>query len=58
MKKKIIKNNIIRIEEMCIFSLMKRENVERIVVAVCSAGYFASVVNSSDSFLVYIYKRI
>lgn len=57
MKKKETKNQI-KIEEMCVFSLAYKENVENIVMAICKAGYFASVVNSSSTFLVYIYKRV
>ena len=57
MEKKVKKQQI-RLEEMCVFSLAYKENVERIIMAVCSAGYFASVVNSSSTFLVYIYKRV
>ena len=58
MKRPMEKKEVIKIELMCVFNLIHRENVERIVIAVCSAGYFANVVNSSSSFLVYVYKRI
>ena len=57
MEKKIKKHQI-KLEEMCVFNLMYRENVERILIAICSAGYFASVVNSSGKFLVYVYERV
>ena len=53
------KENTIEIKEEVVFGFGKKENAERVAIALCSAGYFCRIVGSSAiDYLVYVYKQL